>query len=365
MTGPFADRLFRIAFALAGCYNLSFGIWAGFWPLSFFDLFDLAAPRYPGIWACLGMVVGVYGLLYLHAAWRLETAWPIIAVGFLGKVLGPIGMIMSFDDDWPRRIGMLCVYNDLIWWLPLGLFLVRGTPFARWLVRATPWICIMLHLLASIVMAVFLRRGTLTESNEWFRAAWINDNITIWSIGWLLWMLSAMSIVGFYAWWGSQLAVRRSFQRADAGENSHARKTELLATAAVVITAFGTIFDFSGEGLSILVLVERAASALAFDNQLFHSWDAAAFMSIERSFTLLSAGAANGLYTIGGIMLTLLTPNLPGWIRGAMWGTWLAGITMTIAGIFNNVTGLVASSIALFPLMLVWIAWMGARWSDR
>jgi hypothetical protein len=36
MTGPFATRMFRITFALAGAYNLAFGIWAGFWPLQFF-----------------------------------------------------------------------------------------------------------------------------------------------------------------------------------------------------------------------------------------------------------------------------------------------------------------------------------------
>ena len=131
MTGPFADRLFRITFALAGCYNLAFGLWAAVWPLAFFQLFEIPPPRYPGIWACLGMVVGVYGLLYWHAAWKLETAWPIIAVGLLGKVLGPIGMVTSFSDDWPRRLGMMCVYNDLIWWLPFGLFLVRGTSIGR------------------------------------------------------------------------------------------------------------------------------------------------------------------------------------------------------------------------------------------
>ena len=34
MTGPFADRLFRITFALAGVYNLAFGLWAGVWPLA-------------------------------------------------------------------------------------------------------------------------------------------------------------------------------------------------------------------------------------------------------------------------------------------------------------------------------------------
>ena len=84
----------------------------------------------------LGMVVGVYGLLYWHAAWKLEAAWPIIAVGLLGKVLGPIGMVTSFSDDWPRRLGMICVYNDLIWWLPFGLFLIRGTVIGRWIAVA-------------------------------------------------------------------------------------------------------------------------------------------------------------------------------------------------------------------------------------
>ena len=31
---------------------------------------------------------------------------------------------------------------------------------------------------------------------------------------------------------------------------------------------------------------------------------------LSAAFTLLSAGAANGLYTIGGILLTLVTPGL-------------------------------------------------------
>jgi hypothetical protein len=344
MSGPFADRLFRIAFALAGFYNLAFGLWASLRPLAFFDLFELAPPRYPGIWACLGMVVGVYGLLYWFAAWRLESAWPIIAVGFLGKVLGPIGMVMSFDDDWPRRLGMICIYNDLIWWLPFGLFLVRGTELGRRLVQWAPWLCIAIHVAALVVTLVFLRRGTFAESNEWFRAAFIAENTATWSVGWGLWMLSAASFVGFCAWWGGRLAARN------------------VAVWGVLIAAFGTIFDLSGEGLLILSLVERAASVFAFEGELFHPWNAAAFMSVERSFTLLSAGAANGLYTVGGILLTLVTPNLPTWVRTSMWGTWLAGIAMTIAGIMNHVGGLMASSVVLFPLLIIWIAWMAVRW---
>jgi hypothetical protein len=356
MTGPFANRLFRIAFTLAGCYNLAFGVWAGFWPLAFFDLFNLPAPRYPGIWACLGMVVGVYGLLYLYAAWKLESAWPIIAVGLLGKVLGPIGMAMSFDADWPRRLGMLCVYNDLIWWLPFGLFLVRGTKFGHQLVRAAPWLCAASQVAALACMAVFLRRGMPIQSDVWFRAAYITENVTKWSIGWSLWMFAAMTLVGFYAWWGSKLLLGPAFQPGKPDLRSS------LATAAVLIAAFGTVFDFSGEVLSILVLVERAASSLAFSGFGAHPWDAPAFLSVERKFTLLSAGAANALYVVGGILLTLLTSNLPKWVRVSMWVTWAAGILMTLAALINHTWGMILSTVVLFPAMIVWIVWMGLRW---
>jgi small multidrug resistance pump len=335
MTGPFAERLFRIAFVLAGCYNLAFGLWAAVWPLAFFQLFDVPLPRYPGIWACLGMVVGVYGLLYWHAAWKLETAWPIIAVGLLGKVLGPIGMVMSFGDDWPRRLGMICVYNDLIWWLPFGLFLVRGTALGKRLATLAPWLCAITHALAFVAMPVLLQRGMLTESDAAARSTYIAQHTAAWTVGWAAWMLAAVSLIGFYAWWGSRLTARTT------------------AIAGVVIAALGNVLDFSGEGLSILLLVERA-SALGEN--------AAAFASVERSFTLLSAGAANGLYTLGGLLLMLATPDLPRSVRAAMWATWLAGAAMTVAGVMNHVGGLVASTVVLFPLLIAWTVWMAARW---
>ena len=60
------------------------------------------------------------------------------------------------------------------------------------------------------------------------------------------------------------------------------------------------VCDFSGEGSAILLLVEVSTRLMrtAFTSQL------------SAQFTLLSPGAANGLYTIGGIMLTLITPGL-------------------------------------------------------
>ena len=108
-------RLYRIAFVLAGVYNLAFGLWAGLAPHAFFGWLELEPPRYPAIWSCLGMVVGVYGLLYLAAAQRLERGRAIIAVGLLGKVLGPLGMVWTVaHGDLPARAVIVCVYNDAI-----------------------------------------------------------------------------------------------------------------------------------------------------------------------------------------------------------------------------------------------------------
>ena len=41
----------------------------------------------------MGMIVGVYGIGYLIAARDPRTHWPIVLVGLLGKVFGPIGFV--------------------------------------------------------------------------------------------------------------------------------------------------------------------------------------------------------------------------------------------------------------------------------
>lgn len=352
MTGRFADRLFRITFAVAGCYNLAFGLWAAIWPLAFFRVFEIPSPRYPGIWACVGMVVGVYGLLYWYSAWKLEAAWPIIAVGLLGKAFGPIGMVTSFSDEWPLRLGMLCLYNDLIWWMPFGLFLIRGTPLGRWIASLAPWICIAVHVAALGMLAAFLQPGTLVQPSLSARLEYVAAHPTSWSIGWAVWIMAAVSLVGFYAWWGSRLGVGQT--------SRHARKIHALATLAVVLTALGMVCDFSGEGSIILLLLDTLKGSVSGS---LSPQALARAGNIERAFTLLSAGAANTLYTVGGIILTLITPGLPRWVRIAMWFTWSAATIMTVAAIANYTPGLVVSSAALFPPFIAWVAWMGARWS--
>jgi hypothetical protein len=89
--------------------------------VSFFE-----QPRYPAIWQTLGMVLGLYGLLYLYAAYRTERAAPIIVVGLLGKVFGPIGWVLAVSSgELPLRTLPLIAFDDLIWWVPFALCLAR------------------------------------------------------------------------------------------------------------------------------------------------------------------------------------------------------------------------------------------------
>ena len=50
--------------------------------------------------------------------------WPIVLVGLLGKVFGPLGFLdAALRGDLPWRCGWLILTNDLIWWLPFALLL--------------------------------------------------------------------------------------------------------------------------------------------------------------------------------------------------------------------------------------------------
>jgi hypothetical protein len=117
-------KLHRIVFAAAGLYNLGWGTYSALAPQWFFRFAGMPPANHPEIFACLGMVVGLYGILYLDVARRPESGCLIALVGLIGKVLGPIGAIALIDQGrWPLRAIVLCVTNDFIWWIPFALYL--------------------------------------------------------------------------------------------------------------------------------------------------------------------------------------------------------------------------------------------------
>jgi len=76
-------------------------------------------------WQCIGMIIGVYGIGYWIAAADSRRHWPIILVGLLGKILGPIGFLIAASaGDIPWAFALTIISNDLIWWIPFGAALV-------------------------------------------------------------------------------------------------------------------------------------------------------------------------------------------------------------------------------------------------
>lgn len=92
--------------------------------------------NHPQIFACLGMVIGLYGVLYLEVARRPEHNWVAAAIGLAGKVLGPMGLaVLILRGEWPLATIVMCVTNDFIWWIPFGLYLRDAWPNFRGTLR--------------------------------------------------------------------------------------------------------------------------------------------------------------------------------------------------------------------------------------
>ncbi|SOD02640.1 hypothetical protein SAMN05216486_10526 [bacterium JGI 053] len=122
----------RAVFAVAGTYNLAWGACAALDPQWLFRFARMPPLNHPAIFACLGMVVGVYGFLYLEVARVPERGFAIAAVGLLGKVLGPIGLArLIATGEWPPATFVLCLTNDFIWWIPFALYLHDAWPSYR------------------------------------------------------------------------------------------------------------------------------------------------------------------------------------------------------------------------------------------
>ncbi|MEQ1828167.1 MAG: SelL-related redox protein [Pirellula sp.] len=112
------------ALRLAAVYNVLWGVWVVLLPNQLFDWNGIERPNHPWLWQCIGMIVGVYGIGYWIAASNYIQHWPIVLVGFLGKLFGPIGFVLNaMTGAVPWTWGAIILGNDVIWWVPFGAIL--------------------------------------------------------------------------------------------------------------------------------------------------------------------------------------------------------------------------------------------------
>lgn len=123
----------KVCLIIAGFYNLAWGAAMIIAPIATLHALGVRPSTdevWPELWGCIGMIVGVYGLGYLIAARNALVHWPIVLVGLVGKVLGPIGFVdAATRGRLPWSMGWTILTNDLAWWIPFGLMLAAAYRF--------------------------------------------------------------------------------------------------------------------------------------------------------------------------------------------------------------------------------------------
>ena len=119
----------------AAAYNIVWGtvmVIAPVWTLRMLGVSPPNAELWPQLWACIGMIVGVYGIGYMIAARDPARHWPIVLVGLLGKVFGPIGFVdAAMQGQLPWSMGVTILSNDLLWWIPFSMILWHAAKAAQ------------------------------------------------------------------------------------------------------------------------------------------------------------------------------------------------------------------------------------------
>ena len=185
-------------------------------------------------------------------------------------------------------------------------------------------LCITAILIACLSMHFVLRWGLPVDTDASRQIQFVASNQGIWKLGWLSWNLAAIALLCFCAM---------------LYQHSNRALTPKLGLFCVAIAVFPDLRAeyLLGFGLSELALVASAEE----------------FVALQHRGIQLTGVYANGLYNIGGLMLTLslLTESkLARGVAGIGIISWLIGLSLsfsTLAGNFKASELATASSRSL------------------
>ena len=152
------------------------------------------------------------------------------------------------------------------------------------------------------------------------RLVYVGSHLLEWRLGWMTWIAAALSLLWFYLWWRDRI------------NGSH---------WPLIFAGLGLVADVTAELILIVGGIETYLSASPF-----------AFA--------LTGGIANGLYTICGIGLTLVTP-LNGRERAWAAVMWTAGILLSIGALASIPVVTAAATAVLFALFCPWCVYLAVK----
>jgi len=185
---------------------------------------------------------------------------------------------------------------------------------------APPILCAALNFAAAVALLLVLAPATPLVADPAQRLVYVGTHLVEWRLGWLTWVAAALSLLAFYWWWRARV------------DGSY---------VPLVLAALGLVADVTAE----LILIVGGAEA---------------YLTASPFAFALTGGVANGLYTLGGIGLTLATP-LSRFARGWAAVMWAAGIALS-AGAVTNVAVVTAGATAvLFALFCPWCVYLAVK----
>jgi hypothetical protein len=201
-------------------------------------------------------------------------------------------------------------------------------------------IAAIVHFIAGLFMAIVLRQGLDTaELSD--RLAFLTQHQFLWNMGWFAWNLAALAILYFY------------FCFADAHENVSNEKNWLLKLAVLLATA-GVGIDFCAEAIEIGVLPHLAQMSLIHSGS-FATTSVELFLSMHRAALMMTGCMANELYTISAAMLIFATRTHYDWLVKLFGiGLVIGGFWLSIACLYNSITGMFLSNLLLLPMLILW-----------
>ena len=115
----------RITLIVAGLQCLIWGVFIILCPAKSSLAYGFAQPPTElFLWQGTGLVIILFGIGYVVASTNPMQHWAIVLIGFLGKSLGPIGMVWSvYHGQVSSKVLNLIPINDLIWLIPFALIL--------------------------------------------------------------------------------------------------------------------------------------------------------------------------------------------------------------------------------------------------
>jgi hypothetical protein len=193
-----------------------------------------------------------------------------------------------------------------------------------WL-RRLAWLNVGLHLLGLVVAGLWMRPGSPLVGLEQRRAHLVQMQAE-WALAWGVWALCGLALVLFVAAAGHFLPDRRDLTR-----------------LALALGAAAVGVDWLCDGVQMCVLPALAARGPEAE---------AVFLAFERAAGVGGLVAANGLYGLATLALTLAVPGRP--TRALGGGSFGGAMVMVAAGLTDDTR---LAALATVPTILLYCAW--------